>query len=711
MGSLNKYIDNLKKEFEKHSIEGMENASPAQELLYLYSYYHYFNADNSNLLDVIQGDVSDTGASDRISGIYIDSDADANDVDVIIIDYVHDGDEFDFPLAMKSMKDAETLLLKRSSGQNIRKAIESIISDEEYAFSPSKPLKIRIVTNYCPKTVGKKRSILNALQALKPEKEYTSFFITFGYDIEYEILEIEDPKEYVDNAIIYIDSEKNCLTYGEEKSLIINISAKSLQALYEQYGYRGLFAQNLRYYIKNAKIDDNILESIKNTPEIFWYLNNGVIIICDDYLLDGKAIRLNKFSIINGGQTTKLIGEADFETDFYLQCKIVKSKYENENEKIAFISKVAEASNTQKPIKEKDLIANKIEQRLLKRQLADSGIYCQIKRGEKVNKKLYPNAWQNTSNEELGQFLLSFVYQKPGIARASKASICGNRERYSLIFGKKYNSAFLADLLKVKAYYKLWMNNIKKTDDGSDPYKVGLVNNGMLFTVAIIGVISKIYYHPEYVNQINASVISDQKIEVLSQHDIDHEFLADNLEKEDYFDLFDLCYANFYRPGYEFLKSFKGHYNNYSNFTKVDNNYKTYVFRQTCAVFVSGIPEHLKNKLDNCFADVSAEDINRDKILLSKYVNVVSSDLGTEPGLSEEIVSSLKEALVEYRTKTYKSHRIRAYEVFKNASCDRIAKYAPTTLDDLRSLKCLDEAQLELYGDDIVDIVAKIIGK
>lgn len=38
-------------------------------------------------------------------------------------------------------------------------------------------------------------------------------------------------------------------------------------------------------------------------------------------------------------------------------------------------------------------------------------------------------------------------------------------------------------------------------------------------------------------------------------------------------------------------------------------------------------------------------------------------------------------------------------------SCDRIAKFAPTTMEDLKALRCLDEAQLTLYGQDIIDIV------
>lgn len=64
------------------------------------------------------------------------------------------------------------------------------------------------------------------------------------------------------------------------------------------------------------------------------------------------------------------------------------------------------------------------------------------------------------------------------------------------------------------------MKKIKKTDDGYDPYKIGLINNGMYFMTAIIGVVSKIYYHPEIVENINECVLSEQKLELVSQHDI-----------------------------------------------------------------------------------------------------------------------------------------------------------------------------------------------
>lgn len=644
--------------------------------------------------------------------LHLDQEADNGDVDAVIAIYSHNN-SFDFPAILKTFKDAEAAMLAaQESKTNIRKELSDISRDDEYKISATRPLKIRLITNYNPKTAGTKKAILNAIQTMKPASEHVSYLISFGLDIEYEIMEIENPKEYVDEAVIQLDAPNNHMCFGAEESLIINISARSLKCLYEQYGYRGLFAQNLRYYVKNARIDGDIIESIQEHPENFWYYNNGIILICDDYRIDGSNILVRNFSIINGGQTTKLVGETDFDQDFYIQCKIIKNKYESVDERLEFIANVAEATNTQKPIKDKDLIANRIEQRLLKRQLADAGIYCQIKRGEKVNKKLYPAAWQNTTNEELGQFLLSFVYQKPGTARGSKASICGNKERYHLLFSKKYNSGLLSDLLKIKAFYKLWASRVKKTDDGTDPYKVGLVNNGMFFMTAIIGIVCKIYYRPNVINQITTSVMSEQKLEVVAQHDIDHPIFRLDLEKkEQFFTLFEYCYTKFYRPGYEFLKTFKEKYNNYSNFTKINNNYTTYVFKQIEFEYRHGIPDNDMNLLDSILYKASDEDFLRNKALLEKYVNVVYVDAASESNVPESVSAEIKERLIAYRTKTYKLNRIKAYEVFKNVSCDRIAKFAPTSLEDLKALRCLDEAQITLYGQDIIEIVSQVLNR
>ena len=120
----------------------------------------------------------------------------------------------------------------------------------------------------------------------------------------------------------------------------------------------------------------------------FWYKNNGILIICDDYKIDGKELKLWKFSIVNGGQTTNRIGRADIDKDFYLQCKVVKSEGNTAEERDRFALDIAEATNAQKPIKKADLKANTPEQIRLKERLNRYQVYYITKKGDKT-----PNLW------------------------------------------------------------------------------------------------------------------------------------------------------------------------------------------------------------------------------------------------------------------------------------------------------------------------------
>ena len=183
---------------------------------------------------------------------------------------------------------------------------------------------------------------------------------------------------------------------------------------------------NLRYYIKSANIDAKIQESIQKDGKDFWYLNNGIIIVCNDYNIVNNEVFLKQFSIVNGGQTSRMIGTTPFEEDFFVCCKIIKNTFDTPQEKNVFIAKVAEASNTQKPIKAKDIIANRVEQRNLKTLLSENKVFIEIKRGEKCYHEQYPEPWQRTKNNELAQDLYSFVYLEPGPARNSISSLLSN---------------------------------------------------------------------------------------------------------------------------------------------------------------------------------------------------------------------------------------------------------------------------------------------
>ena len=76
---------------------------------------------------------------------------------------------------------------------------------------------------------------------------------------------------------------------------MLNIQRKiyyflSLKSNYQKYGKAGLFAQNLRFYVADKKVDVGIENTIREKGENFWYYNNGIIIVCDDYRIVGKTL-------------------------------------------------------------------------------------------------------------------------------------------------------------------------------------------------------------------------------------------------------------------------------------------------------------------------------------------------------------------------------------------------------------------------------------
>lgn len=304
--------------------------------------------------------------------------------------------------------------------------------------------------------------ICRAVRKILPAKKWKnfSFELYFRKDV-LDVCEEAGAPEFVEEATICIEpGDSNILRFdnGAGSAVVVNLMASSLKRLFLDYGKKGLFEQNLRYYVKKKDVDSPIIETVRSKRNVFWYLNNGITIICDSYKISGNTIELRKFSIINGCQTTSILGTAfasdSFEeNDFPLLCRIISTGTKSDDEKTDFISDIAEAANRQKPIKDSDLIANKPEQRKLKRQLAAGGIFYRLKRGEKPAAK-YKEEWQRTDSGELGQLVLSALLQLPGPARVNKSTTL--KQKYDPVFKAAYPTETYRDLLLLKSFYKRW---------------------------------------------------------------------------------------------------------------------------------------------------------------------------------------------------------------------------------------------------------------
>lgn len=699
-------------DFKQEGYSVLNNAIDEMKMLYLYAYYHYEYGDVDNIIDVCDGCDFKKSNNNKAQGFFETDESGEEELHILTTLYYENDSEFNINQAIYNISEIEQMIMQIKYGKYYTINTNESKLKDYYDSSSDIKIKIVVLTNVKLENENKLK-IIDEIESLKSKLDFVNSTIVFYDDIIQEVEDTTCPKENVESANINVDSN-NFMTYGEEKSLICNVSAMSLKTLYQKYSKSGLFAQNLRLYVKNGKVDEAIVNSIKNKGNQFWYLNNGIIIICDEYTINESKIELKNFSIINGGQTTRMIGETFFIKDFYILCKIIKNKYLDQKDKVQFVSEIAEASNSQKPIKATDLIANRIEQRMLKSNLEKEGIFCQIKRGENpINPKInYPLPWQKTKNDEIAQLIYSAIYQKPGSARNNKSDLCKKENIYRLIFDNEYSSKYIKDLLIIRSIYKKW---IKYTSDDKDtnPVKKGLVKNGLFFMVAIIGLLSKLIYSHEYVELFKNAIGEDEKKRFyMSQLVFNHQMFKLDFNKiqKPLINLFNLAYERYYAKAYNLLKTIRPELA-YSNFTKVDSNYFNYVMQFILDDFQYGIAPMLPPIIAELFyveTEEEKENTLKNVLEIEDAFNNKKNNNSEDENTLEEI---LKEKLIDFRTKTYKEKGIKAYEVFKNDELNLIVKTKPSSVEELIRFGCFQnhvKTKTRKYGESIVDIVNSV---
>lgn len=314
-----------------------------------------------------------------------------------------------------------------------------------------------------------KRNILSRFSS-EPNLDVEFYF---GTDVVEEIKELESRRPDVIAGKLRIDKANNYLEYGDDEAIIVNVSALSLKELYAVHS-TSLLSKNLRYHVTDKKIDHAISDTIEKSADTFWLKNNGITIVCEDYDVDGKEVKLSHFSIVNGGQTTYQIYRSKYvteENDFYLPCKIVRLVGDTPDEKNQFSLDIVKAVNSQKPIKDVDLKANMPEQIRFAQSMRDVGVFYQTKRGEIVLKQ-YKIPYLNTDLAEIGKLCLAGIFQLPGTGRSKFSTFWGERY-YNPIF--KSNQAVVAKICRELLYMNWYFNKVFKP--GYEKYIRNLVPN------------------------------------------------------------------------------------------------------------------------------------------------------------------------------------------------------------------------------------------
>lgn len=396
---------------------------------------------------------------------------------------------------------------------------------------------------------------------------------------------------------INIDQANNYLTYSNSSAdgIMVNMSSNSLIKMFNKYKDEGLLDMNIRKYVKNKMVDDGIKRTLDKDRSNFWFFNNGIIIACDDYYVDGNTVKIRGFSIVNGGQTTNRIGnyKGSNHEEFFIPCKIICINNKNKN----LFSKVAETTNSQKPIYPRDLKANSPEMKMLQSWLDKENIYLEIKRGEKKKNKKY-----KIKNDELGQLILSFVYQQPGTARSGKKKIFDNNNYYNKLYKQNYEKdinkkKFITDLIKLNQEY-IYVEEKLKNDTAKYPTKLNneqkiILKNAKYIFISLFG----ISYFLENGDIDLNDIISDP--EIVTTQDFIYGKFINNYRKDDFEEKITAlivqiiyCLEEIYNRQLS-----TGSITSVSNLFKTDKKYRELIVRHTLQNL--NMPYH-KGQFDSC---------------------------------------------------------------------------------------------------------------
>lgn len=202
-----------------------------------------------------------------------------------------------------------------------------------------------------------------------------------GVNVSFRTYDLEDLKNKfgqiatesnVLNCSEYFGSDINALQIASNVDFdvyLFSMRGTWLSKLYKEDSAR-LLEQNVRSYLKRtAKVNAGILDTVKNNPEQFVSLNNGISAVCTKVTLENKMSNslikikeLENFQIVNGGQTTATLFECSRDAirenlkDVIVPVKLTVVK--NIGEADSFIRNISVYSNTQTAIKKSDPPSN-----------------------------------------------------------------------------------------------------------------------------------------------------------------------------------------------------------------------------------------------------------------------------------------------------------------------------------------------------------------
>lgn len=234
--------------------------------------------------------------------------------------------------------------------------------------------------------------------------------LQFKYD---EALNKNRP--YINHEFLLENGKYLELTIGNTKACI---AALPLKDCIKIPGIKegSLFRKNVRQSLgTNNKVNKGIAKTIKQNPQDFFFLHNGITAICSSMSIHGNILSVKELNVVNGCQSLSTIYCCSESAKKAQNAYIMFRFYEiNDTEKADSIST---STNSQSAVKARDLRSNDKAVLAMKKayELYYPDGYFITKRGEKTDTVKY-NTAHIVNLTDLGKQLIAWHSQRPNLS-------------------------------------------------------------------------------------------------------------------------------------------------------------------------------------------------------------------------------------------------------------------------------------------------------
>lgn len=306
-------------------------------------------------------------------------------------------------------------------------------------------------------------------------------------------LEKSRRKINADIKVLYDTNNPSLIKYhvGGLKGLVCTAYADEIARIVNNDVNEAVFDSNVRKFLgMRGAVNSDIRNTCTSSDEghRFWFLNNGITIICDDFEPvtdpDNPHVKIKNMQIVNGCQTAKAIALAHKEGELVKGIRVLLRIYETQDKKL--VDRIVLTTNNQNKIGSRDLRANDQVQVDMQKGFKKYG-YSYERKDHEYDHLDKVKADRLIENEIVAQSYLSIVLRRPSDASRRKYKIWG--EMYDQIFCGRMIEIYVFSAL-LFLYSKKWLRHSTYAGS-SDAIRRKLAKNGAFHIARIAAFLLK----------------------------------------------------------------------------------------------------------------------------------------------------------------------------------------------------------------------------